>query len=113
MTEIMHDTKVGPRTSENVGLKTGSRIPPTESVFQIPFWGHIVAANQDIFTKVGMCEDNGVPQRGLLSKYTYLKNQRWRTAAKSTCYNSATACPISLTFCTMTDEGTPDNVHLR
>jgi len=31
--------------------------------FRIPFWGHIAAADQDIFTKVGVCEENVIPQR--------------------------------------------------
>jgi len=30
--------------------------------FKISFWGHIVVADQDIFTKLGVCEDNGAPQ---------------------------------------------------
>jgi len=51
--------------------------------FRLSFWGAIVVANQDIFTKVGVCEDNGVPQHVEWSKYAFLENQRWRTAAKS------------------------------
>jgi len=75
--------------------------------FRIPFWGHIVAASHDIFTKVGVCEDNGVPQRMQWSKYAFLENHRWRTAAKSNKSNSAADCPISFKFSAMTDMRVP------
>jgi len=51
------------------------------AIFRIPFWGHISAADQDIFTKCGVYVDNGVPRRTEWSKYAYLHNPRWRTAA--------------------------------
>jgi len=46
--------------SESINLKTGWNSAARERFFQIPFWGHIIAANQDIVTKVGVCEDYGV-----------------------------------------------------
>jgi len=47
-----------PEKTALIILRAGSRIQPLRGV--IPFWGHIVAADQDNFTTVGVCEDNGV-----------------------------------------------------
>jgi len=54
-----------------------------EAFFRIPFWGHISAANQNIFTKVGVCAGKGVPQRVEWTKYACLKNPRWRPSPVS------------------------------
>jgi len=60
---------------ESVKVGTESRIPPSVGVFfRIPFWGYISAADQDIFTKFGVCVDNGVPQRAERSEYSFLEN---------------------------------------
>jgi len=51
--------------------------------YQIPFWGHIFAADQDIFTKFGVWVENGVPQRVELSVYAHLEYPRWQMAINS------------------------------
>jgi len=49
--------------SEGVNLEIGSRIPPSGGVFSNSVLGvHISTIYQDIFTKFGVCVENGVPQ---------------------------------------------------
>jgi len=47
------------------------------ALFQIPFWGHISAVDQVIFTKFGVYVDNWVAQRAKWSKYAFLYNPKW------------------------------------
>jgi len=49
--------------------------------YRIPFLGHIFGADQDIFTKFGVCVENGLPQRVEWSMYARLEYPIWRTAA--------------------------------
>jgi len=98
----------------HAGLRASKLEPEVElrrqaAFFEFRFWA-IVTADQDIFTKVGVCEDNGIPQHVEWSKYVFLRNQRWRQAAKSNKlnrYNLAADRPISFTFCMMTDIRVP------
>jgi len=83
--------------------------------FRIPFWGHISAADQNIFTKFGVYVENGVPQRVDWSVYARLEYPKWLTAVKSNTlnrYNSAADSPISFKFCTMTDMRVAWTTHI-
>jgi len=80
---LQDDTYEGPGRTEVVSIETGSRILPSGGVISHFVWGHISAADQDIFTKFGVYVENGVRQHVEWSKYAFLENPRWLTAAMS------------------------------
>jgi len=109
--EILHiDRYEDSRKTAGDNVGTGSRIPLRVGVFRIPFWGHISGADEDIFTKFGVCVENLVPQCVEWSMYACLEQTMWQTAAILNWlnrHNMAADCQIWLKFCTMTHTKVP------
>jgi len=80
--EILHvHTQEGPRKMTLVKIGTGSKIKSPKGPFRILFWGHISAANKDIFTKFGEYVGNELPQGVEWFKHVSFENSIWQTAA--------------------------------
>jgi len=83
LAEILRDDAYeGPRRTEGIIVRLGSRFLPPGGVFSSNFvLGHISAAYHYIFTKFGVYLDNGVLPCEEWSKYGFLHNPRWRMVA--------------------------------
>jgi len=110
LAKILHDdTYEDPRTTEATELEPEVEFR-RQGRFSNLVLGHIFTSDQDIFTKLGVYVDNGVPQRAEWSKYAFLHNPRWRMAAILNYlnrHNSATDFPIWLKFRTTTHMKVP------
>jgi len=82
LAEILQDgTYEGPRMTEGATFEPEVEFRRQGAFFRIPFLGHISGADQDIFTKFGVCMENGVSQCVEWSVYARLEYPRWRIAA--------------------------------